>query len=102
MDVTTGNSCSKDTNAVERWNLDSKESTVQSLWSAMINLYKGVCAIHLAALSGTLLSYCDQGDKSRKIATVLRNKQRMQAKDGNAVFGPPDKHGHFERKRFVD
>ena len=80
MEVTTRNSCPKDTFAVERRNLDSKESTVQSLQSAMINLYnydKGVCAKHYREHHYPTVIRVTKVEKN---ASVLRNKQRMQAK----------------------
>lgn len=97
MDEITWTQCPSNTNAVERKNLDSKKSTVQSLRNAMINLYKldkAVCTKHLAAQSGASVSYNDKSDESWQAAAVVRSKQCQKdiPKDSNALYGPPDKH----------
>ena len=54
--------CPSDTNAVERKNLDSKDTLPQPLQTAVINLYKydkASCAKHMAAEHNTSVSYCD-------------------------------------------
>ena len=109
MDEITWTQCPNNTNAVERKNFDSKESTVQSLRNAMINLYKldkAVCAKHLTAQAGASVSYNDKSDEGRQAAAVVRSRQRQKdiPRDLNAMYGPPDKHNHFEkpsRKRLV-
>ena len=89
-----------DTNAVERKNRDSKDSTPNSLRSAIIILYeldKSECAKHLAASSGVSLSYRDRSHEARKSAAIKRITQRAQKhNDDTAEHGPPDRQCHFE------
>ena len=98
MDVEAWERCPGDTNAVERKNRDSKESTPSPLRSALINLYKldkSVCAKHLAASEGVSVSYQDGTPESRKRVAETRKwqrqKQQQAIRDKGALRGPPDK-----------
>ena len=92
MDDIVWEKCPRDTNAVERKNRDSKDSTPNPLRSAMINLYKldkSECAKHLAALSGVSVSYNDRSHEARKSAAIKRNTQcARQHSDDTAEHGP--------------
>ena len=102
MDGIVWEKCPSDTNAVERKNRDSKDSTPNSLRSAIINLYKldkSECAKHLAASSGVSLSYNDRSHEARKSAAIKRNTQRAQKlNDNTAEYGPPDRQCHFKKQ----
>ena len=68
MDESIWERCPSDTNAVERKNLDSKESLPQQLQVAMTNLYKydkTACAKNIAAKQGVSVTYCDQSQEAR-------------------------------------
>ena len=94
--------CPRDTNAVERKNRDCKDTTPNSLRSAMINLYKldkSECAKHLAASSGVSVSYNNRSVEARKSAAIKRNTQCVQMyNDDTAEHGPPDRQCHFEKQ----
>ena len=69
MDESIWERCPSDTNAVERKNLDSKESLPQQLQVAMTNLYKydkAACSKNIAAKQGVSVTYCDQSQESKQ------------------------------------
>ena len=101
MDETIWNRCPSDTNAVERKNLDSKESLPQQLQIAMTNLYKydkAACAKNIAAKQGVSVTYCDQSQEARKSEAAKRNmrRQKTSRSDLTSKYGPPDRECHFE------
>ena len=101
MDESVWKRCPSDTNAVERKNLDSKESLPQQLQIAMTNLYKydkAACAKHIAANVGVSVTYCDQSQEARKAEAAKRNMRRQSksSSDLTAQYGPPDRQCHFE------
>ena len=101
MDESIWKRCPSDTNAVERKNLDSKESLPQQLRIAMTNLYrydKTACAKNIAANVGVSVTYCDQLQEARKSEATKRNmrRQNKSSSDLTAQYGPPDRQCHFE------
>ena len=98
MDEAIWERCPSNTNAVERKNLDSKESLPQQLQIAVANLYKAACAKNIAARQGVSVTYCDQSQEARKSETAKRNMRRQKnaASDLTSQNGPPDRQCHFE------
>ena len=86
--------CPSDTNAVERKNLDSKESLPQQLQVAITNMYKydkAACTKNIAAKQRVSVTYCDQSQKARKLEAARRNTRRQNAAgDLISQNGPPD------------
>ena len=90
----------KDTNGVERVNLDSKQTTVVCLRAAMEFLYKKDKCLALAYMASERecsISYRAQTEESRRESATKRRKQRAKVKssDFNALYGPPDKRSNF-------
>ena len=108
MDDIVWEKCSRDTNAVERKNRDCKDTTPNSLRSAMINLYKldkSECAKHLAASSGVSVSYNGRSVEARKSAAIKRNTQRvmmiqlnMDPLTGSATLKSNQRKGNINRQ----
>ena len=60
--------CPSDTNAVERKNRESKDSTPLPIQQAMINRYKAdkfICAMQVAAENGVKITYHDRSESAR-------------------------------------
>lgn len=90
MDESIWNRCPSDTNAVERKNLDSKESLPQQLQIAMTNLYKydkAACAKNIAAKQGVSVTYCDQSQEARK-SEAAKRRQITSGSDLTSQYGP--------------
>ena len=65
------------TNAVERKNLDSKESLPQAIQAALINMYKydkAACAKHVAAKEGISVSYGETSLNAASNKTCIRQR----------------------------
>ncbi len=101
MDESIWERCPSNTNAVERKNLDGKESLPQQLQIAIANLYKydkAACAKNIAARQGVSVTYCDQSQEARKSEAAKRNmrRQKTAGSDLTSQNGPPDHQCHFE------
>ena len=73
--------CPSDTNAVERKNRESKDSTPFPIQQAMINRYKAdkfICAMQVAAENGVKITYHDRSESARRDSAKRRNAQRYK------------------------
>lgn len=90
----------KDTNGVERINLDSKQPSPTCLRLAMEYVYKKdkcLALSYIAAGRQFSLSYREQSEESQRSCAAKRRIQRSRLVDPDhqAQFGPPDKSKNF-------
>ena len=91
----------KDTNGVERVNLESKQSSSVCLKSAIEYLYKKdkcLALAYIAAERDCSISYRDRSEESRRNTAIKRKTQRaakLAVSDSTALYGPPDKASNF-------